>query len=84
MALVGFKGLNKFTESTNMIFVFQTHKSTCSFVGVKCTYKDCDATPLKKDLQNHVTNECPKRKVECLYCKKASFIWCTRQVNDLL
>ncbi|XP_078352420.1 TNF receptor-associated factor 6-like [Oculina patagonica] len=59
----------------------ETHEPDCSFVGVKCTNKDCDATPLMKDLQNHVTHECPKRKVKCLYCKAVSFIWCTRQVH---
>ncbi|XP_078352421.1 TNF receptor-associated factor 4-like [Oculina patagonica] len=47
----------------------ETHEPSCSFVGVKCTNEDCEATPLRKDLHNHVTNKCPKRKVECFHCK---------------
>ena len=59
---------------------FQEHESKCSFVGVKCTNKDCEATPLKKDLNYHATKECPKRNVECHYCK-IFFVWCNKQVN---
>ncbi|KAJ7353888.1 hypothetical protein OS493_031595 [Desmophyllum pertusum] len=56
----------------------QAHESNCNFVGVKCTNKDCEATPLRKDLDSHVTNECPKRRVECHYCR-TSFVWYKRQ-----
>ena len=60
--------------------VFQTHETNCNFVGVKCTNKDCTETFLKKDLNNHVNNKCPKRKVECHHCKRL-FVWCLKQVH---
>jgi len=62
-------------------FVFQTHEiSDCNFVGVKCTNKGCEEKFLKKDLNNHVNNICPKRNVECHHCKTL-FVWCFRQVR---
>ena len=61
-------------------FVFQRHETSCDFVGVKCTNKDGEESFLRKDLQNHVHNKCPKRKVECHHCKTL-FVWCMRQVH---
>lgn len=60
---------------------FQAHESHCSFVGVKCTNIGgiVKLFPWKKIWIISCNKECPKRNVECYYCK-IFFVWCSKKV----
>ncbi|XP_068682704.1 TNF receptor-associated factor 6-like isoform X1 [Montipora foliosa] len=63
---------------TGELRIVETHEAGCSFIGVKCLNMHCTEAPLKKDLQKHMTQECPKREVICEYCE-TRFIFFKRQ-----
>ena len=46
----------------------ESHLTECPFDVVKCT-NDCGAELKRSKLETHLTNRCPKRIVECQYCK---------------
>ena len=48
---------------------FKGHVEKCSFANVACEL-GCGRSMLKKDSKQHLTNECPKRKVKCQHCLK--------------
>ena len=62
---------NRFKGCEKIITVGEcsTHLETCLFVEVPCT-NNCGVKMLRKELQNHTANECPKRKVNCQYCNE--------------
>ena len=43
------------------------HASTCLLEPEVC--KDCLVEIIRKDMTNHLTNECPKRSISCTYCQ---------------
>jgi hypothetical protein len=47
----------------------ENHLKVCSYVEVECSHK-CGQMMLRKDLKEHTTSQCPKRPVECNYCKE--------------
>ncbi|XP_074632208.1 TNF receptor-associated factor 5-like [Acropora palmata] len=53
----------------------EEHEAHCSFIVVKCRNKGCKETPLLKDLKEHLTKKCLRRKEMCQYCKRR-FIFC--------
>ena len=56
----------------------ETHMQSCDYVMVQCT-NECyvDSEPcmvIRKDLSDHLANECSKRQSKCQYCsKKATY-----------
>ena len=50
----------------------ETHHQSCDYALVSCTNK-CDKffKVLRKDLHNHITNDCPRRPYMCPYCWEA-------------
>ena len=53
----------------------ETHLLSCGYTLVRCTNKckiDSHVTEvMKKDLQDHLTNKCPKRQYQCPHCKES-------------
>ena len=43
------------------------HTSTCPLEPEVC--EDCLVEIIRKDMTNHLTNECPKRSISCTYCQ---------------
>ena len=46
-----------------------THKNICGFVKVFCT-QGCGVSIFRKDLTQHCSEKCSKRKIKCKYCGK--------------
>ncbi|XP_022784723.1 TNF receptor-associated factor 5-like isoform X2 [Stylophora pistillata] len=46
----------------------ENHQSNCDFYIVSCTNKNCDVTLQRRRLQDHVTNMCQWRIINCSYC----------------
>ncbi|XP_073247632.1 TNF receptor-associated factor 6-like isoform X2 [Porites lutea] len=47
----------------------EAHLEACKFKIVNCTNKNCDATVKRRDLEQHTTNTCEWRIIECEYCE---------------
>ena len=52
----------------------EEHVQNCDYTLLPCTNK-CEilnetVTVLRKDLDNHLTNDCPKRQYQCVHCKE--------------
>ncbi|XP_073247634.1 TNF receptor-associated factor 5-like isoform X3 [Porites lutea] len=47
----------------------KAHLEACKFKIVNCTNKNCDATVKRRDLEQHTTNTCEWRIIECEYCE---------------
>lgn len=47
----------------------EDHLKACLYVEVKCSH-NCGRMILRKDLNEHTTNQCPKRPIPCNYCKQ--------------
>ena len=45
-----------------------THLQQCPYQFISCT-NDCGEYVQRKQLQYHLENDCPKRLIECQYCK---------------
>ena len=68
--------------STISINEVKGHVEKCSFVNVACEL-GCGRSMLKKDLKQHLMNECPKRKVKCQHCfKEDSYDFIVGQHTD--
>ena len=50
-------------------YLKQAHLEACKFKIVNCTNKNCDATVKRRDLEQHTTNTCEWRIIECEYCE---------------
>lgn len=62
---------------------FKGHVEACDFATVICEL-GCRTSMLKKDLKQHSTNKCPKRKVNCQYCRKEdSYDFITGQHTEI-
>ena len=53
--------------STFIYGELNSHLGTCSFVTVTCT-NTCGKSLLRKNLQTHCQQECPRRTVKCQHC----------------
>ncbi|XP_070571967.1 TNF receptor-associated factor 4-like [Ptychodera flava] len=47
----------------------ETHKRVCTYEKVSCA-NNCGVKLQRRYMSNHNLNECPKRSIECKYCKK--------------
>ncbi len=49
----------------------ETHLKTCEYATIPCT-NECkqDDQIQRKDLDHHLTNDCPRRKYKCPHCQK--------------
>ena len=52
----------------------EKHVQNCDYTLLPCT-NECKilndtVTVLRKDLDNHLTNDCPRRQYQCLHCKE--------------
>ena len=45
----------------------EDHKNICLYSEVDC-FLQCGQRKLRKDLEDHTTNHCPKRSTICMYC----------------
>ena len=45
------------------------HLEVCQYVQVECSL-NCGKAMIRKDLDDHLANQCPKRSVPCGYCKE--------------
>ncbi len=45
------------------------HDSICEYKKVFCTNKKCKKKIIKKDLENHIKNECKYTLIKCQFCK---------------
>ncbi len=43
------------------------HTMKCEFAETSCT-NNCSRKVLRRDLESHLTNDCPRRKQKCLHC----------------
>ena len=43
----------------------------CPFKIVTCTSENCHVTVKRKDLEQHVTDTCEWRIIECEYCEES-------------
>ena len=48
----------------------QAHLEACTFKMVACTNEHCLEQVKRKDLEQHVTNTCEWRIIECEYCEE--------------
>ena len=55
---------------TSCYFLKQAHLEACLFKIVTCTNENCDVTMKRRDLEQHVTNTCEWRIIECEYCEE--------------
>ena len=55
---------------TSCCYLKQTHLKACPFKIVTCTNENCDVTVERRDLEQHVTNTCEWRVIECEYCEQ--------------
>lgn len=44
------------------------HDQACDYKTVECPHKNCKTQLPKKDLENHIKNDCPYTLVPCQYC----------------
>ena len=68
-----FKCLN---EGCNAIIPYnevKKHDSICDYQKIKCTNKKCKKRIVKKELSNHIKNECKYSLIKCQYCKSEFF-----------
>ena len=47
----------------------ESHYESCDYVYVSCT-KECTTEVLRRDLPDHLTNECPRRQYQCPHCEE--------------
>ena len=55
---------------TSCYYLKQAHLEACPFKIVTCTIENCHVTVKRKDLEQHVTNTCEWRIIECEYCEE--------------
>ena len=55
---------------TSCYYLKQAHLEACPFKIVTCTIENCHVTVKRKDLEQHVTNTCEWRIIECEYCEQ--------------
>ena len=55
---------------TSCYYLKQAHLEACPFKIVTCTNENCHLTVKRKDLEQHVTNTCEWRIMECEYCEE--------------
>jgi len=46
----------------------KTHDNICPFQKMICPNKECNEQLLKKDLENHIKNDCKYSLIKCNYC----------------
>ena len=56
--------------SQSYYYLKQAHLEACPFKIVTCTNENCHLTVKRKDLEQHVTNTCEWRIMECEYCEE--------------
>lgn len=60
---------NKGCTAIFTVSQLDSHLNECSYTTVKCSNK-CGHSVLRKDLSDHLTNECMNRLSTCIYCFK--------------
>ncbi|XP_035674783.1 TNF receptor-associated factor 6-B-like [Branchiostoma floridae] len=60
---------NKGSKEGMELSFLETHLSTCNFAFVECPL-ECGDTFWRKDIPDHLKNDCPRRLVKCLHCFK--------------
>ena len=59
---------------TGKLGELETHLQSCDYAHLPCTNEcknnDQIVKVLRKDLRNHLTNECPRRQYQCPHCKE--------------
>ena len=63
-----FKCNNEGCEEVINYIDIKIHENLCLFKKVICPNKDCGEHVLKKDLENHIKNECKYTLVKCENC----------------
>ena len=63
-----FKCLNKDCNQTLNYTDIKHHDKNCDFKEMICPNQGCDKKLIKKNLENHVINECQYTLVKCPYC----------------
>ena len=56
--------------SQSYYYLKQAHLEACTFKIVTCNNENCHVTVKRKDLEQHVTNTCEWRIIECEYCEE--------------
>ena len=61
-------------EWTGELGELETHLQSCDYTLLPCTNKCKDKNQavevLRKDFQDHIANECPRRQYQCPHCKE--------------
>ena len=65
---IKFKCLNPECKETILYSDVKRHDNICEFQTIICPNIGCEKRLLKKDLENHVKNECEFALVKCKYC----------------
>ena len=55
---------------TSCYYLQQAHLEACPFKIVTCTNENCHASVKRRDLEQHMTNTCEWRIIECEFCKE--------------
>ena len=64
-----FKCMNKGCEQILNYSDVKNHDKNCDFQEIICPNKGCNKKTIKKNLENHVLNECEFSLVKCHYCE---------------
>ena len=63
-----FKCSNEGCKETIEYIDVKTHDNICPFQIMICPNKDCEEQLLKKNLENHIKNNCKYTLIKCSYC----------------
>ena len=68
LSKIKFKCLNKDCNQILNYNDVKNHDKNCDFQEMICPNKGCDKKLIKKNLENHVINECQFTLIKCPYC----------------
>ena len=68
LSKIKFKCLNKDCNQILNYNDIKNHDKNCDFQEMICPNKGCDKKLIKKNLENHVINECQFTLIKCPYC----------------
>ena len=74
-----FKCINEGCDTIIPYEEVKKHDSTCDYQKIKCINKRCKKRILKKELENHIKNECKYSLIKCQYCKGEYF---RKEINE--
>ena len=61
-----------------LFFLSQDHLKECDFVDVSCP-KNCGKEFQRKDLKEHLEDDCPNRTIPCTFCAE-EVLWNSMEV----